>query len=74
MTFVSRKLKPDEIQYGTVEKDILALLEFLDVCYVMPVSREINCFLDIRPFNGWSNRSVAMRGSRDGPRGCRVGL
>ena len=41
MTFVSCKLKSNEIKYGMVEKEVLALLKILDVCYVMLVSREI---------------------------------
>ena len=41
VTFLSRTLKPNEINYGMVEKAVLALLEILDVCYVMLVSREI---------------------------------
>ena len=39
VTFVSRTLKPNEISYGMVEKEGLALLKSLDVCYVMLVSR-----------------------------------
>ena len=41
VAFVSRTLKPNEINYVMVEKELLALLKILDVCYVMLVSREI---------------------------------
>ena len=39
--FTSRTLKPNELTYGTVEKEVLALLRVLDVCYTTLVSREI---------------------------------
>ena len=41
VTFTSRTLKPNEINYGMVEKEIPALLRILDICYCMLVSREI---------------------------------
>ena len=41
VTFVSRTLQSNEINYCMVEKEVLALLKILDVCYVMLVSREI---------------------------------
>ena len=41
VTFTSRTLKPNEINYGMVEKEVLALLRVLDLCYTMLVSREI---------------------------------
>ena len=41
VTFVSRTLKPNEISYGMVEKEVLALLKFLDVSYDMLVSQDI---------------------------------
>ena len=41
VTFTSRTLKPNEINYGIVEKEVLALLRVLDMCYTMLVSREI---------------------------------
>ena len=30
VTFTSRTLKPNELNYGTVKKEVLALLRFLD--------------------------------------------
>ena len=39
--FSSRTLKANEINYGVVEKEVLALLRILDVCYTMLVSRDI---------------------------------
>ena len=41
VTFTSRTLKPNELNYGTVEKEMLALLRVLDVCYTTLASREI---------------------------------
>ena len=41
VTFLSRTLKPSEVNYGMVENDGLALLQMLDVCYTMLVYREI---------------------------------
>ena len=41
VTLTIRTLKPNEINYGMVEKEVLALLQILDVCYTMLVSREI---------------------------------
>ena len=41
VTFSSRTLKPNEINYGMVEKEVLAVLRMLDICYTMLVSREI---------------------------------
>ena len=41
VTFTSRTLKPSELNYGTVEKEVLALLRVLDVCYTTLASREI---------------------------------
>uniref|UniRef100_A0AAV1UR94 Reverse transcriptase n=1 Tax=Peronospora matthiolae TaxID=2874970 RepID=A0AAV1UR94_9STRA len=41
VTFTSRTLKPNELNYGMVEKEVLALLRVLDVCYTTLASREI---------------------------------
>ena len=38
---VSRTVNPNKINYGMVEKELLARLRILNVCYVMLVSREI---------------------------------
>ena len=35
--FTSRTLEPSEINYGMVEKEVLALLRILDLCYTMLV-------------------------------------
>ena len=45
MTFVSRTLKPNEINYGMVENEVLALLKIQDVCCVMLVSQEIKVLI-----------------------------
>ena len=74
MTFVSRTLKPSEINYGMVEKEVLALLKFVDVCYVMLVSREMKALLDLQPLLGWSNLRVSTGGWEDGPRCRQIGL
>ena len=41
VTFSSRTLKSNEVNYGMVEKEVLSLLRMLDICYTMLVSREI---------------------------------
>ena len=41
VTFTSRTLKPNVINYGMVEKEVLALLRMLDVCYTVLVARNI---------------------------------
>ncbi|POM62666.1 reverse transcriptase [Phytophthora palmivora] len=41
VTFTSRTLKPNEINYGMVDKEVLALLRILDVCYTQLVARSI---------------------------------
>ena len=41
VTFTSRTLKINEINYGIVEKEVLALLRIFEVCYTTLVSREI---------------------------------
>ena len=41
VTFTSRTLKPNEVNYGLVEKEVLALLRILEICYTMLVSREV---------------------------------
>ena len=40
VAFTSRTLKPNELNYGTVEKEVLALLRVLDVCYTTLATRE----------------------------------
>ena len=41
VTFTSRTLKPNEINYGTLDKEVLALLRILDICYASLVTRSI---------------------------------
>ena len=41
-TFTSRPLKPNEINYGLEDKEVLALLRILDLCYASLVTRPIN--------------------------------
>ena len=45
VTFVSRTLKPNEIDYGMVENEVLRLLKIQDVCYVIMVSQEIKVLI-----------------------------
>ena len=47
VTFTRRTLKTNELNYGTVEKEVLALLRVLDVCYTTLASREITGLTDI---------------------------
>eukprot|EP00644_Phytophthora_capsici_P011299 jgi/Phyca11/110676/e_gw1.18.312.1 len=41
VTFTSRTLKTNELNYSTVDKEVLALLRMLDVCYTQLVGRPI---------------------------------
>uniref|UniRef100_H3GWK4 Reverse transcriptase domain-containing protein n=1 Tax=Phytophthora ramorum TaxID=164328 RepID=H3GWK4_PHYRM len=41
VTFTSRTLKPNEINYGMVDKEVLALLRMLDVNYTLLATRSI---------------------------------
>ena len=41
VTFTSRTLKPNEVNYGIVDKKVLALLRILDLCYASLVTRPI---------------------------------
>jgi hypothetical protein len=41
VTFTSRTLKSNELNYSTDDKEVLALLRILDVCYTLLVSRSI---------------------------------
>ncbi|POM58113.1 Reverse transcriptase [Phytophthora palmivora] len=41
VTFTSRTLKPNKIEYGMVDKEVLALLRILDICYTQLVTRSI---------------------------------
>ncbi|POM67654.1 Reverse transcriptase, partial [Phytophthora palmivora] len=41
VTFTSRTLKSNEINYGMVDKEVLALLRILDICYTQLVTRPI---------------------------------
>ena len=69
VTFLSRTLKSNKINYSMVKKEVLALLKILDVCYVMLVERSKSS-LGIQPWFGWSNLRVLKRGWGDGPRCC----
>ena len=44
VTFTSRTLKPNKINYKMVEKEVLALLRILDIGYTILVAREIKVF------------------------------
>ncbi|POM57599.1 LOW QUALITY PROTEIN: Reverse transcriptase, partial [Phytophthora palmivora] len=41
VTFTSRTLKPNEINYGMVDKEVLALVRILDICYTQLETRSI---------------------------------
>ncbi|KAE9081927.1 hypothetical protein PF010_g21792 [Phytophthora fragariae] len=43
VNFTSRTLKSNEINYGIVDKVVLALLRILEVCYTLLVTRKIRC-------------------------------
>ena len=41
VTFTSRKLKANKLNYSTVEKEVLALLRILETCFTMLVTRPL---------------------------------
>ncbi|ETN15080.1 hypothetical protein PPTG_22070 [Phytophthora nicotianae INRA-310] len=61
VTFTSRTLKPNELNYGMVEKEILALLRILDVCYSTLVTRPIKV-LTLHSTLAWLMRSTGLQG------------
>ena len=61
VTFSSRTLKPNEVNYGMVEKEVLSLLRMLDVGYTMLVSREITVFTR-RSTLAWLLQSSGLNG------------
>ncbi|ETP24184.1 hypothetical protein F441_02781 [Phytophthora nicotianae CJ01A1] len=61
VTFTSRTLKPNELNYGMVEKEILALLRILDVCYSTLVTRPIKV-LTRHSALAWLMRSTGLQG------------
>jgi hypothetical protein len=70
--FTSRTLKPNEINYGIVDKEVLALLRILDSCYTSLVGRPIRVLtrhstlawlLQSAGFNGRLGRWAALLSS-----------
>ncbi|ETO71837.1 hypothetical protein F444_11880 [Phytophthora nicotianae P1976] len=61
VTFTSRTLKPNELNYGMVEKEILALLRILDVCYSTLVTRPIKVLIRHSTL-AWLMRSTGLQG------------
>ncbi|ETM48791.1 hypothetical protein L914_06727 [Phytophthora nicotianae] len=59
--FTSRTLKPNELNYGMVEKEIMALLRILDVCYSTLVTRPIKV-LTRHSTLAWLMRSTGIQG------------
>ena len=41
VAFTSRTLKPNEIDYVLVDKEVLALLRILDLCYASLITRSV---------------------------------
>ena len=62
VTFSSRTSKPNEVNYGMVEKEVSALLRMMDVCYAMLVSRKISVFTRYQRWHGYYNLLVSTRG------------
>ncbi|KAI9983278.1 hypothetical protein PInf_007233 [Phytophthora infestans] len=61
VTFVSRTLKPNELNYGAVEKEILALLRVLDLNYNLLVGRSIR-ILTRHSTLAWLFKSAGLQG------------
>ncbi|POM64370.1 Reverse transcriptase [Phytophthora palmivora] len=61
ITFVSRTLKPNELNYSSVEKEVLALLRILDLGYNMLVGRRIRMLTRYSTL-AWLFRSTGLQG------------
>ncbi|GMF48476.1 unnamed protein product [Phytophthora fragariaefolia] len=59
--FTSRTLKSNEINYGIVDKEVLALLRILDVCYTLLVTRSIKV-LTRHPTLAWLLHTSGFNG------------
>ncbi|CAI5706018.1 unnamed protein product [Peronospora farinosa] len=70
VTFTSRTLKPNEINYGLVDKEVLALLRILDLCYTSLVTRPIK-ILTRHSTLAWLVRPPGLQGRLgNGLRSC----
>jgi hypothetical protein len=61
VTFVSRTLKPNELNYGVVEKEVLALLRMLDLAYSMLVGKSIKVLARHSTLS-WLFRATGLQG------------
>ncbi|POM78632.1 LOW QUALITY PROTEIN: Reverse transcriptase [Phytophthora palmivora] len=61
VAFTSRTLKPNEINYGIVDKEVLALLRILDIYYTQQVTRSIKV-LTRHSTLAWLLRSSGLQG------------
>ncbi|GMF51627.1 unnamed protein product [Phytophthora fragariaefolia] len=59
--FTSRTLKPNELNYNIVEKEILALLQALNECFMMLAGRTL-CVLTRHMTLAWLFRSKGLQG------------
>ena len=68
--FPSRTLKPNEVNYGAIEKEVLALLRILNICYTLLGSRNVKVLtrystldwlVQSSSLNGRLGRSAALR-------------
>ncbi|KAE9314677.1 hypothetical protein PR003_g19188 [Phytophthora rubi] len=61
VTFTSRTLKSNEINYGIEDKEVLALLRILEVCYTLLVTRKIKVLTRYSTL-GWLMESKGFHG------------
>ena len=61
VTFTSRTLKANELNYSTVEKEVLALLRILESCFTMLVTRPLKV-LTRHSTLAWLVRSSGLQG------------
>ncbi|KAG3142146.1 hypothetical protein PC128_g24842 [Phytophthora cactorum] len=61
VNFTSRTLKSNELNYGTAEKEVLALLRILDVCYSLLVPRSVKVLTRYSTLV-WLMRSPGLQG------------
>ena len=61
VTFTSKTLKANEINYSTVEKEVLSLLHILETCFIMLVTQPLKV-LTIHPTLAWLVKSTGLQG------------
>ena len=71
-TFGSGTRKPNEINYGMVQKEVSAPFKFWICATLCWYPKKLTSSLDIQPRLRWFNLQVSIGGWKDGSRFCRI--